>query len=95
MRNLPEDLQATPELDYRSRDSSLIMRENSTRAAVSFSILPDDDAEDIESFFVVIYNVTLIGQSRIGGKPGWKKITLHVYLITFTKGNSLLEAQKL
>ena len=63
-------MQATRDVDYRSRDSRLIMRENSTRAAVSVSILPDNIAEDIESFYVIIYNVTLIGQSSVGGEPG-------------------------
>ena len=46
------------------------MRENTTRAAVSISIIPDDIPEDIESFYVIIYKVTLIGESTIGGEPG-------------------------
>ena len=67
---LPMKSQATPGADFISRDSTLIMRENSTRAAISISIIPDDEPEDIESFFVIIDDVTLIGESKLGGEPG-------------------------
>jgi len=56
-------------MDFIPRDSSLIMRENSTKAAISISIMPDDLPEDIESFYVIIDDVTLIGESKLGGKP--------------------------
>ncbi|CAK8694047.1 unnamed protein product [Clavelina lepadiformis] len=68
--NLQLKSQATPGTDFIPRDSSLVMRENTTRAAVSISIIPDDIPEDIESFYVIIYKVTLIGESTIGGEPG-------------------------
>ena len=46
------------------------MRENSTRAAVAVGIVPDDTPEDVETFYVVITRVRLIGESEVGGAPG-------------------------
>lgn len=57
-------------MDFIERRDSLVMRENSTRAAISISIIPDDIPEDIESFYVVINDVRLIGESDFSTDPG-------------------------
>ena len=57
---------------------------------MSFSILPDDVPEDIESFYVIIYDVTLIGESMLDGMPGklmtsddrQKELLLKSYFLT-------------
>ena len=67
--NLPPKSRATPGVDFISRDSRLVMRENSTRAAVAITIVPDDVPEDIETFYVIIKDVRLIGDSPVGGAP--------------------------
>lgn len=74
--SFPSQSRALPGVDFVPRDSSLVMRENSTKAAISISIIPDDVPEDIESFYVVITGVKLIGESEYNTQPG--KIFKHI-----------------
>ncbi|XP_039258016.2 adhesion G-protein coupled receptor V1-like isoform X1 [Styela clava] len=68
--NLPIKSQAMPGADYIARDDSITLMENITSATIAISIVPDDIPEDIESFYVVLTDVKIIGESMFNSQPG-------------------------
>lgn len=68
--NLPAKSQARPGADFISRSDVIVMRENVTRATVAISIVPDDIPEDIETFYVTLTEVSVIGDSLLNSHPG-------------------------
>lgn len=74
--NLPAKSQALPGADFIARDDSIYILENVTSATIAISIVPDDVPEDIESFYVKLTDVTLIGEPMMNSVPGISYIIL-------------------
>ncbi|XP_019908355.3 adhesion G-protein coupled receptor V1 isoform X2 [Esox lucius] len=83
----PPSNQASSLQDYTPRDETVFMKENTTLALITITILPDEAPELAESFLVNITGVQLAGGLTGAGKPSLKRPGMEVAEVTIQENN--------
>ncbi|KAJ8006188.1 hypothetical protein DPEC_G00125640 [Dallia pectoralis] len=86
LAKLPSN-QASALLDYTPRDDTVFMKENTTMAMITITILPDEAPELAESFLVNITSVQLVGGLTGSGQPSVKRPGMEVAEVTIQENN--------
>ncbi|XP_071260291.1 adhesion G-protein coupled receptor V1-like isoform X2 [Salvelinus alpinus] len=83
----PPSNQASTPQDYTPREGTVIMKENSTLALITITILPDEAPELAESFLVNITSVELVGGLTGAAQPSVKRPGMEVAEVTIQEND--------